>query len=141
MCIRDSSNLVSGVVKNWVRGDKGGRIKIRVATRREADPDQARELIASCAKSHEAVQRIPAPNVLFLSFDQLALHFELVCFIADVETSVRVKSELTFVIFQALREADLLANLAPLENVTPAAGLAAARGALGDVDGLTQDKV
>lgn len=141
LVVMPNSNLVSGVVKNWVRGDKGGRIKIRVATRREADPEAVRDLIATCAKSHDSVQRIPAPNVLFLSFDQLALHFELVCFIADVETSVRIKSELTFVIFGALREADLLPNLAPLEALpregAPAAGLAAVKGVLGGGDPLT----
>ena len=103
-----NSNLVSGVVKNWVRGDKGGRVKIRVATRRETDPEAARDVIAGCARAHDSVMGIPAPNVLFLSFDQTALHFELICFIADVETSGRVKSDLTFAIFAALRDAGML---------------------------------
>jgi small-conductance mechanosensitive channel len=103
-----NANLVSGVVKNWVRGDKGGRVKLRVPTRRDADPEAVRALLTRVAKAHEAVQGIPAPRVNFLSFDQAALHFELVAHIADVEMAVRVKSDLTFATFDALREADLL---------------------------------
>lgn len=125
LVVMPNSNLVSGVVKNWVRGDKGGRIKIRVATRREADPQEARELIVGCAKAHEAVERIPAPSALFLAFDQVALHFELICFIGDVEISGRVKSELTFAIFEAMRGAELLPPPAPYEGWPgPAAGRA-----------------
>lgn len=108
LVVMPNSNLVSGVVKNWVRGDRGGRIKIRIATRRDADPQMAREVIVECAKAHEAVERIPAPSALFLSFDQQALHFDLICFIADVEISGRVRSDLTFAIFEALRAANLL---------------------------------
>lgn len=115
-----NSNLVSGVVKNWVRGDKGGRVRIRVATRREADPEAVRDLVTGCARAHEAVLGIPAPNVFFLSFDRMALHFELICFIADVETSGRVKSDLTFAIFDALRAADLLPPPAPPFEPWPA---------------------
>lgn len=122
-----NSNLVSGVVKNWVRGDKGGRVKLRVSTRRDADPETVRDLLARIAKTHEAVQGIPAPSVNFLGFDQVALHFELIAHIADVEMAVRVKSDLTFAVFAALREEKLLTPVAEAAGGL-AATLEAARG-------------
>lgn len=122
LVVMPNSNLVAGVVKNWVRGDKGGRVKVRVSTRRDADPDLCRETIVGVAKAHEAVLGIPAPTALFLSFDASALTFELICFIADVETSGRVKSDLTLALFKALREADLLAPTSALDALVLAGG-------------------
>ncbi|MDB5640692.1 MAG: MscS Mechanosensitive ion channel, partial [Hyphomicrobiales bacterium] len=72
-----NSNLVTGVVKNWVRGDKVGRIKIPVAVNLVADPEKVRETLIETAKAHELVERIPAPNVMFISMSETLLKFEL----------------------------------------------------------------
>ena len=114
-----NSNLVSGVVKNWVRTDKVGRIKIPISVNINADPDKVRETLLDCARNHELVQKIPAPNVLFISIADNLLCFELVCFVADVETSGRLKSDLHFEIFRRFKEAgfDLLHHTPPLVAV------------------------
>ena len=99
-----NSNLVTGVVKNWVRGDKVGRIKTPVAVNLLADPEKVRSILIETAKAQELVEKIPAPSVMFISMNDNMLKFELVCFVSDVEKSARVKSELNFAIharFQA----------------------------------------
>ena len=107
-------NLVTGVVKNWVRTDKVGRIKVPVAVNITADPEKVRDTLIACARTHELVIKIPAPTVFFLAMADNMLKFELVCFVADVETSGRVKSDLNFEIFRQFREAgfDLLIQAA-----------------------------
>ena len=98
-----NSNLVTGVVKNWVRGDKTGRIKIPISVHMSADPEVVRDTLIACAKANELALRIPAPFVSFVGMTETLLKFELMCFVADVETSGRVKSDLHFDIFKRFR--------------------------------------
>ena len=102
-----NSNLVTGVVKNWVRGDKTGRIKIPISVHMSADPEVVRDTLIACAKGQELVLRIPAPFVSFVGMTETLLKFELMCFVADVETSGRVKSDLHFDIFRRFKAAGI----------------------------------
>ena len=102
-----NSNLVTGVVKNWVRNDRVGRIKIPVAFNMTADPEKVRDTLLACARAHDLVLKIPAPTVFFVAMADNVLKFELVCFIGDVETAARVKSDLNFAIFRSCKEVGL----------------------------------
>ncbi len=102
-----NSNLITGIVKNWVSADRVGRIKVLVSVNISADPDKVRELLLACALKHESVLKIPAPQVVFTSMAESGLKFELVCFVSDVETSGRTKSDLHFAIFKDFRAAGL----------------------------------
>ena len=102
-----NSNLVSGIVKNWVRMDRIGRIKIDLGVSYDADPEVVHDLLIDCAKAHAQVLAIPSPAVLFTSFGDSALQFELICFVEDVETGGRVKSDLHFDIIKHLRAAGI----------------------------------
>jgi small-conductance mechanosensitive channel len=102
-----NSNLVAGVVKNWVRTDRVGRIKIPVSVAMAAEPDQVRALLLECAKGQELVLEFPAPQVMFVAMADSTLRFELICFIGDVEKSQKVRSDLNFAIFRRFREAHI----------------------------------
>jgi small-conductance mechanosensitive channel len=102
-----NSNLVTGVVKNWVRADRVGRIKVPVAVAVAADPDQVRALLLECAKDQELILETPVPQVMFSAMAESTLRFELICFISDVEKSQRVRSDLNFAIFRSFRDADI----------------------------------
>ncbi len=102
-----NSNLVTGVVKNWVRTDRVGRIKIPVSVAMAADPDQVRQLLLDCAAHQELVLEFPAPQVMFTAMVDATLKFELVCFVGDVEKSQRLRSDLNFAIFAHFREAHI----------------------------------
>ena len=113
MMIVPNSNLVSGVVKNWVRNDRVGRIKNPVSLTTDADPEKAREILLACAASHDLVQKFPAPGVLFTGMTDNALKFELVCFVSDVEVSARIRSDLNFEILKRLRAEGIAVFSAP----------------------------
>ena len=100
-----NSNLITGVVKNWVRNDRVARIKIPVTLNVGVDPENVREIMTGAAKDNEKVARIPAPTTLFVSMEPSGLKFELVCFVDDVESSGRAKSELHYAIFAAFKAA------------------------------------
>lgn len=108
-----NSNLVSGSVKNWVRGDKVGRIKLAISQRATVDPTEVEDILLAAARAQEGVLRIPAPKVMFLAMDlameEEAFRFELWCYVEDVEQAARVRSDLHFEIYRRFVAAGLLA--------------------------------
>ena len=107
MVIVPNGNMVTGIVKNLVRGDRVGRIIIPVKVVWGSDPEKVRQVLIEAAKSHDEVVRFPAPSVFFSAFGQTSLDFDLVCFVEDVERARRVKSDLHFAIFTLFAEAGL----------------------------------
>ena len=102
-----NSNLVSGVVKNWVHNDRVGRIIISVNVTYESDVDQVRDLMIAAAKAQEQVLAIPGPSVLFAEFGDWAMKFNLICFVDDIEQAERTRSEINFEVLRRMREAGL----------------------------------
>ena len=102
-----NSNLVSGVVKNWVHNDRVGRIVVSVNVAYESDLDTMRDLMIAAAKAQEQVLSIPAPTVLFAEFGDWSLKFNLICFVDDIELSERTRSDINFDILRRMREAGL----------------------------------
>ena len=116
-----NSSLVSGVVKNWVRNDRVGRIRNSVAVNLGADPEKVRETLLGCARAHELVLQSPAPQVMFVSMTENMLRFDLVSFVGDVERGARVRSDLNFAIFRQFGEAGLPLLTTPLPTATTTA--------------------
>jgi potassium efflux system protein len=102
-----NANLVSGVVKNWVRNDRVGRIIVAVNIAYESDLDQVRDLMIAAAKAQDQVLAIPAPSVLFAEFGDWSLKFNLVCFVEDIELAERTRSDINFDVLRRMREAGL----------------------------------
>ncbi len=102
-----NSNLVAGVVKNWLRGDKVGRIKIALAPHSGVDPEEMRDILLAAARAQEGVLRIPAPQVMFLGMEASLFRFELWCYVEDVEKSTRVRSDLHFDLHRRLGAAGI----------------------------------
>lgn len=119
-----NSNLVSGVVKNWLRNDRVGRIKIALAPHAGVDPEAVRAILLAAAKAQDGVLRIPAPQVMFMAMEATAFRFELWCFVEDVEQSTRVKSDLHFDIHRRLREASVSIAASPPQPPTTIVQLA-----------------
>ena len=102
-----NSNLVSGVVKNWVRNDRVGRIIVSVNVAYESDVEQVRDMLIAAAKAQDQVLKIPAPTVLFAEFADWALKFNLICFVDDIELGERTRSDINFDVLRRMREAGL----------------------------------
>ncbi len=108
-----NSSLVTGVVTNLVRNDRTGRVVIPLTVAAFADPEKVREVLVAIAKSNRLVLTMPAPQILFIGMSASALNFELRVFVGDVETSVRVKSDLNFEIFRQFKEEKFFDTPAP----------------------------
>ncbi len=102
-----NSTLITDNVTNWTHENKTGRIIIAVGVGYDSDPDQVKEILLNCAKEHRLVLGRPAPAVFFMDFGANSLDFQLRCFLADINYSLTVTSELRFAILAALREAKI----------------------------------
>ena len=116
-----NSMLVTGAVKNWVLNDRVGRILITINVAYESDVEAVRDLVLGAAKAQELVLAIPAPTVQFSEFSDWALKFTLVCFVDDIETAERTKSDINFDILRRMREADIRIPYPQFGQIRPGA--------------------
>ncbi|WP_375465857.1 DUF3772 domain-containing protein [uncultured Methylobacterium sp.] len=130
-----NSNLISGIVKNRVRGDRTGRVSITVSVLRNQDPVRAAELIMDCARAHPDVLKEPAPRVVFRKIGDPFLDFELVVMIVDVMLALKVQTDLNFSVFKTLSEAGFIPPLGPGSSVVTVQGLDGMEAAMAEIAG------
>ncbi|MBX9933316.1 MAG: DUF3772 domain-containing protein [Methylobacterium sp.] len=128
-----NSNLISGVVKNRVRGDRTGRVIIPVSVLRSQDPVRAAEMMTACAASHPDVLKMPAPRVVFRKIGDPMLDFELMAWIADVDFSLKVQSDLNFAVFKTLSEANMIPAMGTPSSIVTVQGLEPMQNAFGQI--------
>jgi len=106
-----NSELISSQVTNWMLNDPWGRVTVPIGVAYGTDVGQLRELLLEVAMNHTLVIRdgakVSPPKVLFRSFGDSSLNFELRCFIRLVDRRLDTLSELNFAIERALREAGI----------------------------------
>ncbi len=98
-----NSSLVSGAVKNRVHNDRTGRVVVSVPVARDADPDLVIRLISEVASTNHELLPDNPPAVLFRKLGETSKEFELICFVADVDQTGKVGSDLLLAIDHALR--------------------------------------
>jgi potassium efflux system protein len=118
-----NSNLITGIVKNFVRTDRVGRVMVEVEVNGTADPEAVRTALLELAKAQDGVLSLPAPQVRFTALSGASLKFELYCFIDDVEMSQRVRSDMHFAIFKRFKEAKFFDGPAPVPTAIDLVGL------------------
>lgn len=114
-----NSNLVSGVVKNWLRNGHVGRIRLPFTLGFDCDPEAIRQLLIEEAKSNEHVLSIPSPQVVLAAVGEANLRFELICYLEDVEATQRASSDLLFAIVKRMRGIGLMQPAGPPTLASP----------------------
>ncbi len=102
-----NSEFITGVVKNWTRANRLGRIVIKIGVGYETDPDRVRDILTDIANAHPQVVQTPPPAAFLVAFGETALEFELRCVVAEVEKGLSVRSDLHYAIIQKFREAGI----------------------------------
>jgi small-conductance mechanosensitive channel len=100
-----NSEFINQRVTNWTANDRLVRIALPLGVSYASDPAMVREVILGVARSHPDVLSGPSPEVVFLNFGESSLDFELrIWTVQQVQTPIRLKSDLYFAIFSAFRE-------------------------------------
>ena len=120
LVVMPNSSLISGIVKNWVRNDRIGRITLPFGVPLTSDPEEIRGMLIQTGKAHDLVLAIPTPQVFFVSMTDTQIKFELICYVEDVESAARVTSDLLFEIHEKFRAAGLIQPAAVPTVTSPA---------------------
>jgi len=102
-----NSELISGQVTNWMLRDVRGRIIVPVGVAYGSDTELVSKVLLEIASQHELVVndgRVPEPKVMFMSFGDSALLFELRVFIENIDKKFQAISDLNYAIDKAFRE-------------------------------------
>ena len=101
-----NSDLITHRVTNYMFSDKFCRINCEVGVAYGSNAQLVRDVLLNLANNHEEVIKSHRnkPVVLFQSFGDSNLIFQLWCLIKDVNKKAIVESELNFAIDEAFRE-------------------------------------
>ena len=102
-----NADLVSNQVINWTLSNRRVRLIIPVGVAYGSDISLVMETLMMCADSNANVAKTPKPQVLFLSFGESSLDFELRVWVPDAEERLTVKSELHQQIDRSFRDAKI----------------------------------
>jgi small-conductance mechanosensitive channel len=99
-----NSMLITETVKNWTLHNSTGRMPIPVGVHYDSDPEKVRDVLLKVAQDHPQVLSTPEPFVFFEDFADSALNFILFVYLANVNRSFAVRTDLRIAILKAFRE-------------------------------------
>jgi small-conductance mechanosensitive channel len=99
--ILPNSELINAAVGNWTHRNRTARIEIAVGVAYGTDARRVRDILMKIATEHPLVLKNPEPAVVFTSFGESSLDFELRIFLLDVFDLNVVQSEIRFAILDA----------------------------------------
>jgi small-conductance mechanosensitive channel len=102
-----NADLVTNQVTNWTLSDRQVRLIIPVGVAYGSDVPLVMETLEACAKEHDRVSTLRPPDVLFLSFGESSLDFELRLWVTDADDRLNVTSDLHREIDRRFREANI----------------------------------
>ncbi len=103
-----NSEFVDGKLVNWTRSDPYTRVHVPIGVSYDAAPEVVRRIMEEVAVSTPNVQSTPPPEVRFANLGDSSLNFELLLWINVKEVQPeRVRSDLYFALFRALKEAGI----------------------------------
>jgi small-conductance mechanosensitive channel len=102
-----NADLITNQVTNWTLSNRRVRLTIRVGVAYGSDVPLVMETLVVCANTNSMVAKSPAPQVVFLSFGESSLDFELRVWVTDSDHRLAVQSELHQEIDRQFREAKI----------------------------------
>ena len=102
-----NKTFITGDVINWSLTDSVLRVRVVVGVSYSSDVDLVEKMLMRIAERHSDVLGDPAPQVIFKSFGESSLDFELRVFVSNIEYFVPVRHKLHNTIFKEFREAGI----------------------------------
>jgi len=102
-----NSKLVVDNVTNWSYNGRHSRFQVGIGVAYDTDPEEVRSILLRVADSQMELSTQPKPHVQFIGFGDSSLDFKLHFYTNDFWEIDRIKSDLRFKMFAALKKADI----------------------------------
>ncbi len=102
-----NGKLVSQEVINWTLSNRQRRVEMRIGVAYGSDVKEVTELIMKVLQAHDKVQNYPLPAVLLDGFGDSSVDFRCLIWTTDIDNWLRIRSELSTSIYNALNEAEI----------------------------------
>lgn len=102
-----NADLIAGRVVNWTLSDRLRRVEISVGVAYGSNPRQVRQILLDVVKAIPDSLAAPEPVVLFSGFGESSLNFDLRFWTANFDRWVVTKSDATYAIHDAFKEAGI----------------------------------
>jgi small-conductance mechanosensitive channel len=102
-----NTDLITNQVTNWTLTDRRARGIIPVGVAYGSDVPLVMQTLKECALAHPGVMKSPEPLILFRSFGDSSLNFELRAWVANVDHRLQVVSDLHQDIDRRFRQAGI----------------------------------
>ena len=99
-----NSDLVSGTVSNYTRGNVLGRVIVEVGVAYGTDTRKVERILLNIAREHEMVLMNPEPAVDFMGFGADSLDFRIRAVVRDINYGVPVRTEMRHQIVERFAE-------------------------------------
>jgi small-conductance mechanosensitive channel len=102
-----NAQLATERVINWTLSDRRRRIDLAVGVDYRSAPEKVVEVLESVARAHPSILKDPAPQAVFMKFDESSIAFELRAWTAQFERWPRIQTELAAGVYAALHAAGM----------------------------------
>jgi small-conductance mechanosensitive channel len=102
-----NADLIANQVTNWTLGNRMVRLVVPVGVDYGSDVSLVMKTLMASARANTKVAQTPAPQVLFMSFGESSLDFELRVWVLDADDRIKARSELHQEINRSFREAGI----------------------------------
>jgi small-conductance mechanosensitive channel len=102
-----NGNLISNQLINWTLSDRLRRIEVPVGVAYGTDARRLLDVLLSVARQHPSVLAEPEPVALLRGFGDSSLECALLCWTSDVDNYIRLTSEVTVAVYEAIRQAGI----------------------------------
>ncbi len=102
-----NADLIAGRVVNWTLSDRLRRLDIQVGVSYGSDPHKVKEVLLDTLEHNPDCLTSPEPYILFKGFGDSSLDFELRFWTGNFDNWLTIKSEATFAVHDALKEAGI----------------------------------